>query len=423
MGAYGGSPGIIVPPPPPTTRIVPTEYPTIQAAINAANPGDTVLVLPGTYYIDDQIEVYKDLTIKSEQGPENTTLLATTSLSGSEYVFLIMTGTTSDTTIEGFTINPATPNSTSWNGFGCQTGTAPTIQNNAIQEGGVFGIYATSASPLTKNNVISGFNYGIKLTGVSLVGIVNCTIVYNTNAGLTIYDGAQVTSLKNSIVYGNNSSASCPSGLGNFCGYTTPISVTYSDIGGSSVYPGIGNINADPLFVDPENDDYHLQLGSPCIDAGDPNPIYNDPEDPNNPGMALYPALGTVRNDMGAYGGPDLQTPPVVVIPSITITNPIEGQIINLSTEQAIIWNTSMAILPSTNLRLVIIDLRKDKTVLDTLIENTGSHSLPLNILETNTTYNLELSCDEQEPPISDSVKFETSEAEPILIFQQMQMP
>ena len=34
-----------------------------------------------------------------------------------------------------------------------------------------------------------------------------------------------------------------------------------------------------------------------------------------------------------------------------------------------------------------------------------------------------ELSYDEQEPPVSDSVKFETSEAEPILIFQQMQMP
>ena len=29
-----------------------------------------------------------------------------------------------------------------------------------------------------------------------------------------------------------------------------------------------------------------------------------DPEDPNNPGSALWPALGGLRNDMGAYGGP-----------------------------------------------------------------------------------------------------------------------
>jgi hypothetical protein len=31
-----------------------------------------------------------------------------------------------------------------------------------------------------------------------------------------------------------------------------------------------GNINADPLFVDAANGDYHLRLNSPCIDAGDP---------------------------------------------------------------------------------------------------------------------------------------------------------
>lgn len=47
----------------------------------------------------------------------------------------------------------------------------------------------------------------------------------------------------------------------------------------------------DPLFVSMVDDDYHLQAGSPAIDAGDPDPAYNDP-------------LGS-RNDMGAYGGPD----------------------------------------------------------------------------------------------------------------------
>ena len=32
--------------------------------------------------------------------------------------------------------------------------------------------------------------------------------------------------------------------------------------------PGTGEINEDPLFVDPENHDYHLQEGSPCIGTG-----------------------------------------------------------------------------------------------------------------------------------------------------------
>ena len=31
---------------------------------------------------------------------------------------------------------------------------------------------------------------------------------------------------------------------------------------------GTGNIDAEPMFVDPDNDDFRLQTGSPCIDAG-----------------------------------------------------------------------------------------------------------------------------------------------------------
>jgi hypothetical protein len=67
---------------------------------------------------------------------------------------------------------------------------------------------------------------------------------------------------------------------------------------------GANAVYGSPLFVDTLTNDYHLKDTSSCIDKGDPDQKYNDPEDPNNPGYALYPAHGTLRNDMGAYGGP-----------------------------------------------------------------------------------------------------------------------
>ena len=51
------------------------------------------------------------------------------------------------------------------------------------------------------------------------------------------------------------------------------------------------DISLDPMFVNALSDDFHLSSGSPCTDAGNPDPAYNDPN-------------GS-RNDMGAYGGPN----------------------------------------------------------------------------------------------------------------------
>jgi hypothetical protein len=71
---------------------------------------------------------------------------------------------------------------------------------------------------------------------------------------------------------------------------------------------GFGNLepgpspNDTPRFIDYPND-FTVQSGSSCIDAGDPAETYNDP-DADGDGNADAPALGAVTNDMGAYGGP-----------------------------------------------------------------------------------------------------------------------
>ncbi|MCA9426890.1 MAG: hypothetical protein KC994_17555 [Candidatus Omnitrophica bacterium] len=76
----------------------------------------------------------------------------------------------------------------------------------------------------------------------------------------------------------------------------TDAPVTYSNIQGG--YPGEGNIDADPLFVDPANGDYHLMPGSPCIEAGTNTGLVEDFDGKGRP-------LGDY--DMGAFEYPFLR--------------------------------------------------------------------------------------------------------------------
>jgi parallel beta-helix repeat protein len=56
-----------------STLLVPRQYPTIQAAVNAANPGDTIRIRPGTY--SEQVSIAKNLTITGA-GARRTTIHA-----------------------------------------------------------------------------------------------------------------------------------------------------------------------------------------------------------------------------------------------------------------------------------------------------------------------------------------------------------
>ncbi|MCK4696190.1 MAG: PKD domain-containing protein, partial [Candidatus Cloacimonetes bacterium] len=104
---------------------------------------------------------------------------------------------------------------------------------------------------------------------------------------------------------------------------TGSVTATYSDIQGG--WTGTGNIDSDPLFVDPANGDYHLQEGSICIDAGDPDPQYNDPD-------------GTIA-DMGAYFFP--QFPPEADFTADTINGyvPLMVNFTDLSTQGSVLMD------------------------------------------------------------------------------------
>jgi len=65
---------------------------------------------------------------------------------------------------------------------------------------------------------------------------------------------------------------------------------------------GEGNIDADPMWVDPENGDYRLRIGSPCIDSGTDTGLLVDLNgDPRPVDVRGIGYEGPRGYDMGAY--------------------------------------------------------------------------------------------------------------------------
>jgi hypothetical protein len=123
--------------------------------------------------------------------------------------------------------------------------------------------------------------------------------------------------------------------------------------------PGVGNVVADPLFDIDEGVPY-LSSDSPCIDAGDPATAYNDIEDPGNPGFALWPSQGALRNDIGYTGGPRAAIVHFVDVPDLR-DEPTIPQSITLGEPYPNPFNPSTQIpfilLQPAELELTIYDL------------------------------------------------------------------
>ena len=163
-------------------------------------------------------------------------------------------------------------NGASWSGGGLTGGSANNcrIANNSSVYGG--GISSGSA-----NNCLFIGNYAFLGGGLYCSSANNCTLTHN-NSGMAFGDA------NNSVVWGNDT---------NYCSGTQ-----FSFSCTMPLPDGDGNTDADPLFVDDANSNFHLQLGSPCINAGT-NGLAPMPFDLDD-----HPRIigGTV--DMGAYEWP-----------------------------------------------------------------------------------------------------------------------
>ena len=391
------------------TLNVPSQYPTIQAGIDAARPDDTVLVADGTYTGDGNRDIDfkgKNVTVKSVNGAAKTVIdcggYASVDGSGNHRGFYIHSGETS-AMIDSFTVKNGYQTyvsniANSANGGGiCVDGSSVIIQNCIVtgntvlgSGGGVCNVNGGNNGIIRNctitNNMASSGGGVSNYNGGGSITLANCTVsdntatgngggggIYNSNnAGNTISvtncavsnnttygSGGGVCDLNNgdgSIAVTNCNISRNTASLGgggvlnqtfntngisdggiisltncsitsnktnsNGSGILDDISrggsinltnnVVFADIGGVEVknyaystsdaivsycdiqsgYPGTGNIDADPKFVNAATGDLHLKPGSPCLGAGTATGAPATDKDgnprPNPPSMGAY---------------------------------------------------------------------------------------------------------------------------------------
>jgi parallel beta-helix repeat protein len=148
----------------PVIRRVPEDYPTIQAAINAANPsgGDTVLVAPGNY--SEYVVVNKSVNL---QGTNRQSII--TGLPSVVRVIDVKVGTigtfTGKVKISGFTIKGITVNQ---KGIYVEPPLARYFANINITDNTIIGcndaiFYSRSSKCFVTNNTMLGDQYGVRL--------------------------------------------------------------------------------------------------------------------------------------------------------------------------------------------------------------------------------------------------------------------
>ena len=225
------------------TLIVPTDYSNIQAGIDASVDGDTVLVLDGVYSGEGNYDIFisepygREILLISESGPENCIIDCQFlgrgfNIQGTNYLVL-----------KGFTI----------------------IRGIAEHGGGIYimstpYLYPKVENCIIRDNIATNGGGGI-LTFLSYPVFNKCIIINNSasyGSGLEVANWSSPT-FRNSIFLDNYS-----------VGAEWPPNFTYSCLNFEFYNDEFNNITTDPLFVNPEENNFQLNLESPLINVGDP---------------------------------------------------------------------------------------------------------------------------------------------------------
>jgi hypothetical protein len=242
---------------------VPADQPTIQAAINAASNGDTVLVAPGTY-VENINFGGKAITVTSSRGPSVTTIDG--GALGSVVTF--STGEGAASVLNGFTVRNGL--NAIWGGGIYILNASPTITGNIITGNHASvgcGIFVDSGSPLIQNNTITandqtgagdgGYGGGGIVVSGSSSAPANPQIIANTITNNSVASGGDgggisVGYFSSPLIQGNLIQGNKAYNLGGgvaLWSYNSPILVQNLIVNNTSLGGGSGG----GLYVSPSD--------------------------------------------------------------------------------------------------------------------------------------------------------------------------
>ncbi len=144
------------------------------------------------------------------------------------------------------------------------------VEGNKIYFNSDKGVSIGQASTVNmKRNLIVGCNEAIAVKDAgSVVTVDQCTLVDN-QIGVSSFEknllkGGGSAAVTNTIIAGSGVAPVQVDAL-------STLTVHYSASDALTPLVGTGNLNVDPQFTDPTVLNFQLQVGSPCIDAGDPS--------------------------------------------------------------------------------------------------------------------------------------------------------
>jgi len=170
---------------------VPIEYPTIQAAIDTALPGETVWVADGVYQGQGNRDLDfggKAITVRSEFGPEHCVIDCQGSVEDPRYGFYFHSGEGTDSVLDGLTITGGYAEYIEYIGGGIVcVDSSPTIENCILSNNtGVYGggMKDTNSCPTVTNcrfigNAAHLFGGAMDNYNNSHPVVTNCTFINN----------------------------------------------------------------------------------------------------------------------------------------------------------------------------------------------------------------------------------------------------